>query len=139
MWLRCGRYDPLSWEYPSWASINGPAVNILKGALVASDRIVTVSQVCLASAWYLVCTAPQVDAVDALWTCACDASLAASRGSVPAHCMLSLPNQSEWQIQSCPLVGPGMLTCIHAACPGLLWWRCSCGQAARYYMRYELL
>lgn len=39
------RYDPLSWEYPSWASINGPAVNILKGALVASDRIVTVSQV----------------------------------------------------------------------------------------------
>ncbi|BDA44490.1 Soluble starch synthase 1, chloroplastic/amyloplastic [Coccomyxa sp. Obi] len=37
-------YDPLSWEYPSWASINGPAVNILKGALVASDRIVTVSQ-----------------------------------------------------------------------------------------------
>ena len=38
------RYDPLSWEYPSWASINGPAVNILKGALVASDRIVTVSQ-----------------------------------------------------------------------------------------------
>ena len=39
------RYDPLSWEYPSWASINGPAVNILKGALVTSDRIVTVSEV----------------------------------------------------------------------------------------------
>ncbi len=39
------RYDPLSWEYPTWASINGPAVNILKGALVTSDRIVTVSEV----------------------------------------------------------------------------------------------
>lgn len=37
-------YDPLSWEYPSWASINGPAVNILKGALVTSDRVVTVSE-----------------------------------------------------------------------------------------------
>ena len=40
------RYDPLSWEYPSWASINGPAVNILKGALLTSDRVVTVSEVC---------------------------------------------------------------------------------------------
>lgn len=50
IWLWCGRYDPLSWEYPSWASINGPAVNILKGALVASDRIVTVSQVRRAAA-----------------------------------------------------------------------------------------
>ena len=39
------RYDPLSWEYPSWASINGPAVNILKGALLTSDRVVTVSEV----------------------------------------------------------------------------------------------
>ncbi|CAK0737501.1 hypothetical protein CVIRNUC_000923 [Coccomyxa viridis] len=37
-------YDPLSWEYPSWASINGPAVNILKGALLTSDRVVTVSE-----------------------------------------------------------------------------------------------
>ena len=56
------RYDPLSWEYPSWASINGPAVNILKGALLASDRIVTVSQaravrvaclhaLCIAQSW----------------------------------------------------------------------------------------
>ena len=40
------RYGPLSWEYPSWASINGPAVNILKGALLTSDRVVTVSEVC---------------------------------------------------------------------------------------------
>ncbi|KAK9809081.1 hypothetical protein WJX72_009092 [[Myrmecia] bisecta] len=37
-------YDPLSWRYPDWASINGPAVNILKGGVVASDRVVTVSQ-----------------------------------------------------------------------------------------------
>ena len=39
------RYDPLSWEYPSWAAINGPAVNILKGAIAVSDRVLTVSQV----------------------------------------------------------------------------------------------
>ncbi|KAK9834131.1 hypothetical protein WJX81_000869 [Elliptochloris bilobata] len=37
-------YEHLSWEYPSWASINGPAVNLLKGAVLCSDRIVTVSQ-----------------------------------------------------------------------------------------------
>ena len=43
--LCLNRYDPLSWEYPTWASINGPAVNILKGALVTSDRVVTVSEV----------------------------------------------------------------------------------------------
>lgn len=43
------RYEPLSWEFPSWASINGPAVNILKGAVVTSDRIVTVSEVIFSS------------------------------------------------------------------------------------------
>jgi len=37
-------YDPLSWEYPTWASINGPAVNILKGAVAVADRVLTVSQ-----------------------------------------------------------------------------------------------
>lgn len=44
MWL-LHRYDPLSWEYPTWASINGPAVNILKGAVAVADRVLTVSQV----------------------------------------------------------------------------------------------
>ena len=38
------RYEHLSWEYPSWASINGPAVNLLKGAVLCSDRVVTVSE-----------------------------------------------------------------------------------------------
>eukprot|EP00884_Botryococcus_braunii_P007478 jgi/Botrbrau1/16731/Bobra.0301s0003.2 len=38
-------YDPLSWAYPEWAAINGgqPAVNILKGGILASDCILTVS------------------------------------------------------------------------------------------------
>ena len=36
-------YDPLSWRYPDWAAVTGPAVNVLKGAVVASDRVVTVS------------------------------------------------------------------------------------------------
>ena len=40
-----GRYGALAWEFPSWAAINGPAFNILKGAVAVSDRIVTVSQV----------------------------------------------------------------------------------------------
>ena len=35
--------EQLSWEYPSWASITGDAVNILKGAVLSSDRILTVS------------------------------------------------------------------------------------------------
>lgn len=35
--------DQLHWEYPSWASITGDAVNILKGAVLSSDRILTVS------------------------------------------------------------------------------------------------
>ena len=39
-----GRYEHLQWEYPSWASINGPAVNLLKGAVLCSDRVVTVSE-----------------------------------------------------------------------------------------------
>ena len=41
------RYDPLSWEYPSWAAVNGPAVNILKAGVATADRILTVSQVSL--------------------------------------------------------------------------------------------
>lgn len=41
----CFRYDPLSWEFPSWAAITGPAVNILKGGVAVADRVVTVSQV----------------------------------------------------------------------------------------------
>ena len=48
----CGgrrRYEHLSWEYPSWASISGPAVNLLKGAVLCSDRVVTVSEARLAT------------------------------------------------------------------------------------------
>lgn len=37
-------YDPVSWRFPDWARITGPAVNLLKGGIVTSDRIVTVSQ-----------------------------------------------------------------------------------------------
>lgn len=35
--------EQLHWEYPSWASITGDAVNVLKGAVLSSDRILTVS------------------------------------------------------------------------------------------------
>ena len=46
------RYEPLGWEFPSWAAINGPAFNILKGAVAVSDRIITVSKGC-ARLWAL--------------------------------------------------------------------------------------
>jgi len=35
--------EHLHWEYPSWASITGDAVNVLKGAVLSCDRILTVS------------------------------------------------------------------------------------------------
>jgi len=35
--------EQLHWEYPSWASVTGDAVNVLKGAVLSSDRILTVS------------------------------------------------------------------------------------------------
>ena len=38
-------YDPMGWEYPSWAHINGPAVNLLKGGIMTADRVMTVSKV----------------------------------------------------------------------------------------------
>ena len=38
-------YDPMGWEYPSWAHINGPAVNLLKGGILTADRVMTVSKV----------------------------------------------------------------------------------------------
>jgi starch synthase len=37
-------WDPLSWAFPDWAANRGPAINVLKGAIVAADRVVTVSQ-----------------------------------------------------------------------------------------------
>ena len=42
-------YDALEWVYPTWLRAHaldpGKAVNILKGAIVTADRLVTVSQV----------------------------------------------------------------------------------------------
>lgn len=42
-------YGALEWVFPEWARAHaldkGEAVNILKGAIVTSDRILTVSQV----------------------------------------------------------------------------------------------
>lgn len=42
-------YGALEWVFPPWARTHaldkGEAVNILKGAIVTADRIVTVSQV----------------------------------------------------------------------------------------------
>lgn len=42
-------YGPLEWVFPEWARAHeldkGEAVNILKGAVVTADRILTVSQV----------------------------------------------------------------------------------------------
>ena len=42
-------YGALEWVFPTWARTHaldtGQAVNILKGAIVTSDRILTVSQV----------------------------------------------------------------------------------------------
>jgi glycogen synthase len=35
----------MGWEYPSWAHINGPAVNLLKGGILTADRVMTVSKV----------------------------------------------------------------------------------------------
>ena len=35
----------MEWKFPDWAAINGPAINILKGAILAADRVMTVSQV----------------------------------------------------------------------------------------------
>lgn len=44
-------YGALEWVFPNWARKHaldkGEAVNILKGAIVTADRIVTVSQVLL--------------------------------------------------------------------------------------------
>eukprot|EP00891_Asterochloris_glomerata_P008981 jgi/Astpho2/8981/fgenesh1_pm.00133_%23_25_t len=37
-------YDVLSWKFPDWAATPGPAFNILKGGIVAADRVLTVSQ-----------------------------------------------------------------------------------------------
>ena len=42
---RCCRFDVLSWKFPDWAATPGPAFNILKGGIVAADRVLTVSQV----------------------------------------------------------------------------------------------
>ena len=42
---QCCRYDVLSWKFPDWAATPGPAFNILKGGIVAADRVLTVSQV----------------------------------------------------------------------------------------------
>jgi hypothetical protein len=40
------RWDVLEWKFPDWAAVTGPAINILKGAILAADRVMTVSQVC---------------------------------------------------------------------------------------------
>lgn len=57
---RC-RFHALSWEFPSWAAINGLAFNILKGGVAAADRVVTVSQVppCLKPACHICPTYPE--------------------------------------------------------------------------------
>lgn len=39
------RWDVLEWKFPDWAAVTGPAINILKGAILAADRVMTVSQV----------------------------------------------------------------------------------------------
>ncbi len=41
------RFETLGWEFPSWSDTPGPAFNILKGGILAADRVMTVSQVCL--------------------------------------------------------------------------------------------
>ena len=53
LWRSC-RWDVLEWKFPDWAAVTGPAINILKGAILAADRVMTVSQVRL----YLHLTAP---------------------------------------------------------------------------------
>lgn len=37
-------WSTVEWKFPDWAAINGPAINILKGAILAADRVMTVSQ-----------------------------------------------------------------------------------------------
>ena len=48
-------YGALEWVFPTWARAHaldkGEAVNILKGAIVTSDRVVTVSPVSSRVAW----------------------------------------------------------------------------------------
>lgn len=39
------RFDTLGWEFPSWSATPGPAFNILKGGILAADRVLTVSEV----------------------------------------------------------------------------------------------
>lgn len=45
-WNAGRRWDVVEWKFPDWAAVNGPAINILKGAILAADRVMTVSQVC---------------------------------------------------------------------------------------------
>ncbi|KAK9862858.1 hypothetical protein WJX84_002295 [Apatococcus fuscideae] len=37
-------FETLGWEFPSWSATPGPAFNILKGGILAADRVVPVSQ-----------------------------------------------------------------------------------------------
>lgn len=50
-------YGALEWVFPEWARAHaldrGEAVNILKGAIVTTDRILTVSEVCCISYIFL--------------------------------------------------------------------------------------
>ena len=49
------RWDVLEWKFPDWAAVTGPAINILKGAILAADRVMTVSQVRQPPFWANVC------------------------------------------------------------------------------------
>lgn len=49
-------YGALEWVFPTWSRTHaldtGQAVNILKGAIVTADRILTVSQVTYLSSFF---------------------------------------------------------------------------------------
>ena len=74
------RWDVLEWKFPDWAAVTGPAINILKGAILAADRVMTVSQVLF-----------PVSALLLVWC-----SLSAAHGQ---HLLLSsLEKQTSWEV-----------------------------------------
>ena len=70
------RWDVLEWKFPDWAAVTGPAINILKGAILAADRVMTVSQVGQPPVWANVCACVCVCASVHACVCVCVSVLA---------------------------------------------------------------
>ena len=64
------RWDVLEWKFPDWAAVTGPAINILKGAILAADRVMTVSQVRQPPVGANVCACVLACILPTIWVCA---------------------------------------------------------------------